>query len=91
MLFRSPAQLSRGEYVMTAKATRLFEPLLAAMNQIGSGVPIQANNSYREVQNTDAMTEGFEQVVQNIRPVVSVEEVTDAQNRVEVIQTLDNI
>lgn len=87
-----PAQLSRGEYVMTAKATRLFEPLLGAMNEIGAGVPIQANNSYREVQNTDAMTEGFAQAVQELpRPVVSVEEVTDAQNRVEVIQTLDNI
>ena len=87
-----PAQLSRGEYVMTAKATRLFEPLLGAMNEIGAGVPIQANNSYREVQNTDAMTEGFTQAVQEMpRPVVSVEEVTDAQNRVEVIQTLDNI
>lgn len=85
------ASLSNGEYVMTAKATRLFEPLLATMNQIGAGVPIQANNSYREVQNTDAMTEGFSQVVQNMpRPVVSVEEITDTQNRVETIQTLDN-
>lgn len=85
------ASLSNGEYVMTAKATRLFEPLLATMNQIGAGVPIQANNSYREVQNTDAMTEGFSQAVQDLpRPLVSVEEITDAQNRVETIQTLDN-
>lgn len=87
-----PAMLSNGEYVMTAKATRLFEPLLAAMNGIGAGVPIQANNSYREVQNTDAMTEGFAQAVKEMpQPVVSVQEITDTQERVKTIQNLDNI
>lgn len=85
-----PAQLSNGEYVMTAKATKMFEPLLAAMNGIGAGVPMQVNNSYRDVENPTTMTDSFTAAAQEIRPVVSVEEITDAQKRVETIQNTDN-
>lgn len=86
-----PAQLSNGEYVMTAKATRLFEPMLAAMNNIGSGVPIASSRNYSVIQNTGDMTESFTEAAQTIKPVVSVEEITDTQNRVEVIKNLDNV
>lgn len=86
-----PAQLSNGEYVMTAKATRMFEPLLAAMNGIGAGVPMQVSNSYREVENPETYTESFVVAAQEIRPVVSVEEITDTQNRVEIIHNLGSI
>lgn len=84
-----PAMLSNGEYVMTAKATKMFEPLLAAMNGIGAGVPMQVRNSYRDVENPDTLTDSFSAAAQEIRPVVSVVEVTDAQNRVETIQNTD--
>lgn len=86
-----PAQLSNGEYVMTAKATRMFEPLLAAMNGIGAGVPIASSRNYSVIQNTNDMTDSFTEAAQEIKPVVSVVEITDAQNRVETIQNIDNV
>ena len=85
------AQLSNGEYVMTAKATRMFEPMLAAMNAIGSGVPIASSRNFSVVQNTQDMTDSFTEAVQTIRPVVSVEEITDTQTRVQTIQNIDNV
>lgn len=85
-----PAMLSNGEYVMTARATRLFEPLLAAMNGIGAGVPIQVANSYQSVDNAEMMTDSFKEAARKIKPVVSVVEITDAQERVEMIENLDN-
>lgn len=85
------AKLSNGEYVMTAKATKMFEPMLAAMNAIGSGVPIASSRNFSVVQNTQDMTDSFTEAVQTIRPVVSVEEITDTQNRVETIQNIDNV
>lgn len=86
-----PAQLSNGEYVMTAKATRMYEPLLAAMNGIGAGVPIASIRNYSVIQNTNDMTDSFTEAAMVIKPVVSVEEITDAQNRVETIQNIDNV
>lgn len=85
------AQLSNGEYVMTAKATKMFEPMLAAMNAIGSGVPIASSRNFSVVQNTQDMTDSFTEAAQEIKPVVSVVEITDAQNRVGTIQNIDNI
>lgn len=86
-----PAQLSNGEYVMTAKATRMYEPLLAVMNGIGAGVPIASSRNYSVIQNTNDMTDSFTEAAMVIKPVVSVEEITDAQNRVETIQNIDNV
>lgn len=85
------AQLSNGEYVMTAKATRMFEPMLAAMNSIGSGVPIASSRNFSVVQNTQDMTDSFTEAAQEIKPIVSVVEITEAQNRVETIQNIDNV
>lgn len=84
-----PAMLSNGEYVMTARATKIFEPLLMAMNNIGSGVPMQVMNSYREYEDAGSLTESFASAVQEIRPVVSVVEITEAQDRVSMIESLD--
>ena len=88
-----PANLSNGEYVMTAKATRIFEPLLAAMNDVGAGVvPMSANNAYRDYNMpTQELTESFREAAENIRPVVSVVEITERQSQVEAIENLDNI
>lgn len=38
-----PAMLSNGESVMTAAATSMFSPMLSAFNQMGGGIPINAN------------------------------------------------
>lgn len=88
-----PANLSNGEFVMTARATKLFEPLLAAMNEVGAGVvPMQASNAYRDYNMpTDELTESFKEAAQDIHPVVSVVEITERQNEVGVIESLDNI
>jgi len=85
-----PAMLSNGEYVMTARATKMFEPLLAAMNSIGAGVPIQVAGSYESVDNAEMMTDSFEKAAREIKPVVSVVEITDAQERVNMIENIDN-
>lgn len=84
-----PAMLSNGEYVMTASATRIFEPLLQVMNKIGSGVPMQVTNSYRTIESNEALAQSFETAAKEIKPVVSVVEITDAQDRVEMIESLD--
>lgn len=85
-----PAMLSNGEFVMTANATRMFEPVLMAMNNIGKGVPMQVVNSYREVETNETLTNSFEAAAKEIRPVVSVVEITEAKQRVEMIESLDN-
>ena len=88
-----PANLSNGEFVMTARATRIFEPLLAAMNDIGAGVvPMQATNAYRDYNMpTNELTESFKEAAETIHPVVSVVEIAERQREVEVVETLDNI
>lgn len=85
-----PAYISRGESVMNAKATKMFEPLLIAMNAIGNGVALPRNNYVRTQQTAD-ITEAFTEAVANVRPVVDVREITNTQNRVEVLQNLDSI
>ena len=75
---------------MTAKATKLFEPLLVAMNGIGSGVPMQVQNSYEDMDTADAMSDSFEYAARQIKPVVSVVEINEAQARVDMIEKLDN-
>lgn len=83
-----PARISRGESVMNAKATKMFEPILIAMNNIGNGVALPRNN-YVQTQQTADMTEAFTTAVANVRPVVDVREITRTQNRVETLQNLD--
>lgn len=87
-----PAMLSNGEFVMTAAATRLFEPLLGTMNSIGSGVPMQVSSSTnRDAMLTDSLTESFTSAAERICPVVSVVEISDVQRRVKLIESIDNI
>ena len=91
------ARLSNGEYVMTAKATNMFEPLLAAMNAIGAGVvPMSVTNGYREApiyaeELRDSFTDSFKEAAKEIHPVVSVVEITEAQDQVRVIESLDTL
>lgn len=84
-----PAMLSNGEFVMTAAATRMFEPLLMTMNNIGKGVPMQVLNSSQTINQAEMLTDSFESAAREIKPVVSVVEITEAQDRVEMIENLD--
>lgn len=88
-----PARLSAGEYVMTAKATSIFEPLLAAMNNVGRGVvPMQATRAYRDYTiNPNDLAQSFKDAAETIRPVVSVVEINERQQNVKVVENLDNI
>jgi len=85
-----PAMLSNGEYVMTERATRMFEPLLSAMNGIGAVTPIQVAGAAENAANNEMLTESFSTAVSEIKPVVSVVEISEAQNRVATIENLDN-
>ncbi len=85
-----PANLSNGEYVMTAKATKIFEPLLNVMNAIGAGVPISTNGVYERAESAASMTDSFAEAAREIKPVVSVVEITEAQDRIKMIENLDN-
>lgn len=83
-----PARLSNGESVMTAKATSMFSPILSAFNQLGGGVPIVANNGGSNIgmdMLAAAVARGYQMAPQ---PVVSVEEISRTQRRV---QTIENI
>lgn len=84
-----PAMLSNGEFVMTAAATKMFEPLLMTMNNIGRGVPMQVLNSSQTINQAEMLTDSFESAAREIKPVVSVVEITEAQDRVEMIENLD--
>lgn len=83
------ARLSNGESVLTAAATRMFAPALSAFNQIGGGVPIasqgNANPQIGEEFLARAVAKGM---MLAPRPVVSVEEITAAQNRVQTIERM---
>lgn len=85
-----PAMLSNGEFVMTAAATRMFEPLLSVMNGIGSGVPMQVVSTGRDAAIAETLTESFSTAAQEIHPVVSVVEINETAKRVKVIENLDN-
>lgn len=86
-----PARLSNGESVMTAKATSMFSPILSAFNQLGGGVPIITNNYGSNIgmdMLAAAVAKGY---MMAPRPVVSVEEITSTQKRVETIETIGRI
>ena len=84
-----PAWLSNGESVMTARATRMFAPMLSVMNQMGGGAPIPGTGMPIEM---DYMTKAVETGTSNMkRPVVSVEEITKVRDRVEVIESLREV
>lgn len=87
-----PAQLSNGESVMTASATRMFAPALSAFNQIGGGVPIMSyagsGAQIGEEFLARAVARGMAMAP---RPVVSVEEINNKAGRVEAIERVATI
>lgn len=87
-----PAQLSNGESVMTASATRMFAPALSAFNQIGGGVPIMSyagsGAQIGEEFLARAVARGMAMAP---RPVVSVEEINNTAGRVKAIERVATI
>lgn len=86
-----PARLSNGESVMTAQATSMFSPILSAFNQLGGGVPIVVNGGGSEIgmdMLAAAVAKGY---MMAPRPVVSVEEINDTNERIKIIETLGQI
>lgn len=83
-----PAMLSNGEFVMTAAATRIYEPLLMAMNNIGAGVPMQvvSSSADRDIAVNESLTESFSEAAKQIQPVVSVVEINETQDRIKMIE-----
>lgn len=84
------ARLSNGESVNTALSTAMFGPALSAMNQMAGGNPISGGgmSNMGEAMLARAFAAGAASLP---RPVVSVEEVTSAQNRVQAIESLVTI
>lgn len=68
----------------------MFEPLLTVMNGIGGGVPMQVSSTGRDSAIAETLTESFSVAAKEISPVVSVVEINECQERVKVIETLDN-
>lgn len=86
------AQLSNGESVLTANATSMFAPALSAFNQIGGGVPIMNNNNSQQQIGEEFLARAVARGMANApRPIVSVEEINKASNRVETIERLSTL
>ena len=67
------ARLSRGETVINAKSTRMFKPLLSAINQAGGGIGFAAGGSLDT--GSAGMTTGV------VKAFVVADEMTNEQNR----------
>lgn len=87
-----PAMLSNGEFVTNAAATRMFEPVLEAMNNIGRGVSVPSRSqSVMMSENTNSLSNSIAESMREVHPVVSVVDINDGQERVRVIDDLDTI
>ena len=86
------AQLSNGESVLTANATSMFAPALSAFNQIGGGVPIVNNGNSQQQIGEEFLARAVARGMASApRPIVSVEEISKASNRVETIERLSTL
>lgn len=85
------ARLSNGESVINARSTAMFAPLLSSINQAGGGVPIQMEATATQALGSDYMTESIAKAMASMpNPVVSVQEISTVNSRVEVLETLRN-
>lgn len=82
------AYLSNGESVMTARTTAMFSPILSAFNQIGGGVPISTQDTSNQVMGEEMLSKAFAKAVATLpNPVVSVQEIDNVNNRIEVLES----
>ena len=91
-----PAFLSNGEFVVNARSTRLFQPLLAAINEYGintpafaaGGLAVQQANA-PTMDNTTRIAEAIQQGISNqpIRTYVTSADITNQQQFDRVIKS----
>ncbi len=78
-----PAMLSNGESVINAESTRMFAPLLSAINQAGGGVPFQFGGGVTAAQiaaaDTALMTGGGGSDMAPIKTYVVASDMTSMQ------------
>lgn len=91
-----PAFLSNGEFVVNARSTRLFQPLLAAINEYGlntpafaaGGLAVQQANAPK-VDNSERIAQAIQQGISNqpIRTYVTSADVTNQQQFDRIIKS----
>ena len=92
-----PAMISKGESVMTARATKMFKPLLLAMNDIAAQPNVTLPTSYsgynaaQVAATKEQLTDSFRDSVKDIHPRVSVVEFHDVDDRYNIVKSLDNV
>lgn len=81
-----PVRVSNGESIMNANTTAMFGGLLSSLNQLGGGVPIQAQQTASSVRGEDMLARAVARGVAMLpAPVVSVEDINRGQRQVEVM------
>lgn len=87
-----PARLSNGEFVMTAKATKMFAPWLSDMNVAGGGIPYANGGlagSYvptltNQADSDNAITRSIMSGMGKMKPTVYVEDINRGQQKMAV-------
>ncbi|WP_067151014.1 coiled-coil domain-containing protein [Pseudotamlana agarivorans] len=91
-----PIEAEDGEAIINRRSTSMFLPLLSELNQAGGGVPLMANGGIagrvnipnNNLINTDDLATKIAIANQSLpAPIVSVEEISTVNNRVNVIET----
>jgi hypothetical protein len=85
--------LSNGEFVVNARATSMFPDLLETINNLGLGIasPARLETAYQmrqEAMTLDMMIKAFKHLP---RPVLSVEEYSRVENRVDTLENLTRL
>ena len=81
-----PVRVSNGESIMNANTTAMFSGLLSSLNQLGGGVPIQAQQTASNVRGEDMLARAVAKGVAMLpAPVVSVEDINRGQRQVRVM------
>ena len=81
-----PVRVSNGESVMNANTTAMFSGLLSSLNQLGGGVPIQAQRTASSVRGEDMLARAVAKGVAMLpNPVVSVQDINRGQRQVVVM------
>lgn len=86
-----PAWLSNGEFVINAKATSRNEPLLRAINSGVQPTVILPSSYGGDAVQSAEQGKSLVEAIENLQPVVAIEDINDGQARVKIIQNLGNL
>ena len=91
-----PAMLSNGEYVINARSTRMFQPILSAINNYGLDTPsfaagglVMGSQTSQQTQNSQSLTDVIQQEIRRepIRTYVTSQDVTNQQQFDRIIKS----